>query len=70
MTHQELDFIFPFFVLGYGVLMTYVLHNKYLMEIAEKRFPQPLVQQMNGHRTLGLICLVVGSLWTLQNVWH
>jgi hypothetical protein len=70
MTYKELDFIFPFVVLAYGVLMTFVLNSPQLMRIAEERFPTSLVQQMNMHRILGIICLVTGSLWSLQNIWQ
>jgi len=69
MTYQQLDFIFPFVVLGYGALMTIVLNIPQLAELAEKRLPQPLLQQMNAHRTLALISLVVGTFWSLQNIW-
>ena len=69
MTYQELDFIFPFIVFGYGALMTFVLHMPMLMEIAEQRFPQELLAQMKGHRSLAIICLFVGSFWSLQNIW-
>lgn len=69
MTHKELDFLFPFFVLAYGALMTFVLNSPRLMRIAEERFPPPLLQQMNMHRSLGIVCLIVGALWSLQNIW-
>jgi hypothetical protein len=69
MTYKELDFIFPFFVLGYGALMTFVLNMPPLMRIAERKFPHELLTQMNMHRTLAIICLVLGSLWSLQNIW-
>ena len=70
MTYKELDFIFPFIVLAYGALMTFVLNTPHLMKIAEERFPTSLVQQMNMHRTLGIICLIMGALWSLQNIWQ
>lgn len=70
MTYKELDFIFPFVVLTYGVLMTFVLNSPQLMKIAQERFPTQLVQQMNMHRGLGIVCLVVGALWSLQNIWQ
>lgn len=66
---EKLDLIFPYFVFGYGVVMTLVLQNPKLMELAEMRFPAELVQQMKAHRVLGLICLVVGGLWSVQNLW-
>jgi len=70
MTYKELDFLFPFLVLTYGALMTFVLNSKWLMRLANEKFPPEMVQQMNMHRTLGLISLVVGALWSLQNLWH
>lgn len=69
MTYQELDFIFPFVVFAYGAVMTFVTNSKFLMEIAEKRFTPELHQQFNGHRNMGIVCLFVGALWSLQNLW-
>ena len=69
MTVQELDFLFPFIVLTYGVMMSFVLHNKKLMKLAHERFPQHLVQQMETSKYLALFCLVTGTLWSLQNLW-
>lgn len=65
-----LDYIFPFFVLAYGAIMTFVLNVPKLMELAEQRFPARLLQQMQTHRVLAICCLVVGGLWSLQNIWH
>ena len=69
MTYKELDFLFPFFVLAYGALMTFTLNSPRLMRLAEERFPQTLVQQMNMHRGLGLLSLFLGAAWSLQNLW-
>lgn len=69
MTYKELDFIFPFFVLAYGALMTFVLNSPALMRLAEERFPHRMLQQMQLHRGLGVICLLVGAAWSLQNIW-
>jgi hypothetical protein len=68
MTPDRLDFIFPFVVLGYGVIMTVVL-NSPLSELAENRLPAAVYQQMQGHRALSVICLIVGGFWSLQNLW-
>ena len=65
----EVRALFLLFVLAYGALMTFVLNSPRLMQIAEQRFPQPLVNQMNMHRGLGLICLFLGAAWSLQNLW-
>ena len=69
MTYKELDFIFPFIVLAYGFIMTVSLNSNFLVKIANEKFPPQLVQQMNMHRGLGLVCLLVGGLWSLQNLW-
>ena len=69
MTYQQLDNFFPFFVLAYGALMTIVLNIPALADLAEKKFPPPLLQQMNAHRALAIVSLVVGAFWSLQNIW-
>ena len=69
MSYQELDRLFPFVVFAYGAIMTLTLNSSWLMKIAEQRFPAQLHKQMNAHRGLGVICLCVGSLWCLQNIW-
>lgn len=69
MTIQKLDFIFPFVVLGYGFLVTFVLSMPPLVALAEQRLPEPLLKQLMGHRVLALVCLLIGGLWSLQNVW-
>ncbi|NQZ01535.1 MAG: hypothetical protein HRT45_12805 [Bdellovibrionales bacterium] len=69
MELQYLDFIFPFFVLAYGALLTFVLHVPALERLAETRLPQHVNQQLQAHRILAVICLIVGGLWSLQNIW-
>jgi hypothetical protein len=69
MDLQYLDFIFPFFVLAYGALLTFVLHIPALEKLAETRLPQNFNQQLQAHRVLALVCLVVGAFWSLQNIW-
>jgi hypothetical protein len=69
MTPDKLDFIFPFVVLGYGALMTFVLNAPGLSELAEQRLPTDVYRQLIAHRSLSLVCLVIGALWTLQNLW-
>jgi len=69
MSIQQLDFIFPFVVLAYGATMTVVLNSDFFCKLARKKFPPALFQQLNSHRGIGLVCLVVGSLWSLQNIW-
>lgn len=69
MTIQQLDAIFPYFVFFYGALLTFVLHNDFLTNLAKEKFPPQLVAQMNGHRALALCSLFVGGLWSLQHLW-
>jgi hypothetical protein len=66
---QTLDLIFPFFVFAYGALVTFVLNLPVLMDLAERRLPGTLVQQLAAHRILALVCLVAGAVWSLQNLW-
>jgi hypothetical protein len=69
MTYRELDFIFPFVVFGYGAVMCFVLNHPRLMALAEEKFTPEFTQTFKAKRALGLICLVVGGLWSLQNIW-
>ena len=69
MNYKEIDMIFPFVVFAYGFVMTFVLHTPLFMEIADRRVPIQLIQQFKAHRILGLLSLVVGGLWSLQNLW-
>lgn len=69
MTPEKLDLIFPFFVFAYGAVMTLVLNTPLLSELAETRLPYAMSQQLKAHRGLGLICLIVGGAWSLQNLW-
>ncbi len=69
MSPEKLDLFFPFLVFAYGAIMTLVLHLRPLSELAETRLPPALGQQLKAHRGLGLLCLVVGGLWSVQNLW-
>lgn len=69
MTYKELDTIFPYIVFVYGTLVSFVLASEPLMKVARERLPQDLVGQLVAHRTLGHLCLWVGGLWILQNLW-
>ena len=69
MTPDKLDLLFPNLVFLYGALMTLVLHHPFFVRLAEARLPYDLHRQMRSHRVLGLFSLVLGGLWSLQNVW-
>ena len=68
MSVERLDFLFPFFVLGYGAIVTVVLHMP-IMARAEELLPPDWVGQLRAHRWLAFGCLIVGGLWSLQNIW-
>ena len=69
MSVQVLDFYFPFLVLFYGALITSVLHMPLFLRLVEKKLPEHLRVQIKAHRVLALICLCVGAIWSLQNIW-
>lgn len=69
MDLKSLDFIFPFFVLGYGILMVMALEMPALQKIAKERFPDNIRNQMHSHRILAWVSLIVGCFWSLQNIW-
>ena len=69
MTIEQLDLIFPFLCFAYGAVMTFTLNSPVLSKIADDRLPGPMLEQFRAHRTLGMICLAVGSVWILQNLW-
>ncbi len=68
MNFEKLDFFFPFLVFFYGIVGTFVLENKALQRLAYHRLPE-LGATLRGHRNLVWVCLFVGGLWSLQNLW-
>ena len=70
MTHELLDKVFPYIVFYYGFIMTLFLNLPKVQKLAEKHVTPQLLKQMNAHRGLALICLFVGSVWSLQNIWY
>ncbi len=69
MTPEKLDFIFPFVVFFYGLLMVIVLENPYLVKIGQERMADQF-QRLSRHKGLAWVCFFVGGLWAMQNVWH
>ena len=69
MSVERLDYIFPFIVLVYGLVMVLVLHSATLMKLAREKLPSEEYQRFTGHRGLGWVCFFVGGLWSLQNLW-
>jgi hypothetical protein len=69
MTPQKLDFIFPFVVFSYGLLMVFVLENRYLVKIGQERMGEAF-HNLAKHKNLGWVCFFVGGLWSMQNIWY
>lgn len=69
MSLVALDYYFPFFVFSYGFIMTMLLNAEWSQKLLQERLPAALAQQFLAHRWLGLVCLGVGTVWSLQNLW-
>jgi hypothetical protein len=65
---QEINLYFPFFVLFYGLIMTFVTQIPSLRQKLAETVNQELVQWFYSHRMLGLVCCFVGGLWSLQRI--
>jgi hypothetical protein len=68
MTPEKLDYIFPFVVFFYGLVLLLVLENPILVKIGEQRLGAAF-QAMTRHKSLAWICFFVGGLWSIQNVY-
>ena len=77
MTLAQLDAIFPYVCFGYGAVMTLVLGSSTLMKLADRiadervgqDWAREWIARFKGHRALALVCLFVGAIWILQNLW-
>lgn len=69
MDLHQLDFAFPFFVFGYGILMLAVLNNRRIAQVAEQRLTTELWSSLQSKKLLAYVCFFVGGLWSLQNLW-
>jgi len=67
MSLHTLDFIFPFFIFFYGILMTLVIENKNLAFLGKTKMPH-LYAQLSAHKGLAWLSFWVGGLWSLQNL--
>lgn len=65
----SIDHLFPYICFAYGVVMTFALNMPVLDRLAEKQFAPDMIAQWRSHRGLAAICLGVGGLWILQNLW-
>ncbi len=69
MTAEKLDFIFPFFVFSYGLLIVIVLQSSFLTRLGEEKM-MFLFEALRRHEVLGWVCFFVGGIWSAQNVWY
>jgi hypothetical protein len=65
---QDLDKYFPFIVLIYGMIMTIATHLPLLKQKLREGDNQELLQWFYSHQILGLVCVLVGGLWSLQRL--
>ena len=65
---HSFDAIFPYFVFFYGAFITFVLEIPVIRDLAAKQETYAF-QQLLMRREFALTCLIVGCLWTLQNMW-
>lgn len=69
MTPEKLDFIFPFVVFFYGLIMVLVLEHPFFVRLGQERMALAY-QNLAKHKSLGWICFFVGGIWGAQNVWY
>lgn len=65
---STLDYYFPFLVFFYGLVILFVLEIPYLVSLAKKEMPNQLMA-FERHKKIALVSVIVGGLWSLQNVW-
>lgn len=68
LTVSKLDFYFPFFVFFYGLVVVFILENKYFTELAKNRMPNQYVQFLQ-HQKIAWFSVYAGGLWSIQNLW-
>lgn len=67
MTWQQIDHIFPYLVFFYGIIMIFILENKFLDRLAQEKMPQ-VAQMWKQRKPLAWTCFFVGGLWSVQNL--
>lgn len=67
MSLKTLDFIFPFVVFFYGLLLLIVLESPFFQRLGILRMGEAY-RQISGHRPLAWVSFFIGGLWSLQNL--
>lgn len=73
MLSEQLDFMFPFLMFGYGALMLIVLEVPYFIKIGHIKtavWKEKYYSQLQSHRVLAWISFFIGGLWSVQNLAH
>jgi hypothetical protein len=65
---SKLDYYFPFFVLFCGLVILFVLEVPHLVALAKKEMPDQLLA-FEKHRKIAFVSVIVGGIWSLQNIW-
>ena len=68
MSLKTLDFIFPFIVFFYGLILLVMLETRFFQQLGHSRLHQAY-QQLVVHRPLAWVCFFIGGLWSLQNLF-
>lgn len=69
MSLAQIDLIFPFLIFAYGAMVSLTVNSAAFERLSQRFLPAALKAQLEAHRHLALLCLVVGSIWSLQNLW-
>lgn len=69
MSLEQLDFIFPFVLLFYGVVVSVCANLPVFERIASQSGLEEQYQALKAKQLFGLVCLGLGGVWSLQNLW-
>jgi hypothetical protein len=69
MSLNELDQMFPLVIFLYGALLLGVLSIPRVWSLAQEHLPADYLLRLKAKRGLAYFCVVLGALWSLQNIW-
>jgi hypothetical protein len=69
MNIQQLDFMFPFIVFTYGLVLLAILNLPLFKKLAEEKLSPEFYANLQTKKLLAYLCFFVGGLWSLQNLW-
>lgn len=68
MALKQLDYIFPFIVFFYGVVMVIVLEIPYFSKLGMERLTHQYTI-LTQHKGIAWLSFFIGGLWSLQNLF-